>query len=841
MAIAAMGHVAPAFAADPPPSTAPAAPTDAASSSQDTLQTIVVTASTGNRSKLDSSVSISSVDAQLIQSFHPESQGDMLRLLPGIEPNVSGPAGNGNFAVRGLPVTTGGAQFVQLQEDGLPFVLYGDIQFGNNDYWTKLSPTDARIEDIRGGTAATLASQGPGAIINYISDTSKGEGGYVELDKGVNFDYTQLYFLDKGIINDSTYYTVGGFYDVGHGQQHASYNVSNSYLIKGNITREFGDGRGYFRLLFKLANTNEPNATGGEECGTLQNNKVSNLHACPGFDARNTSNYSVYNRNISYVDYNSGGLAQVPLNGISTNQKAIQGQFHYKLDNGITFDDNARYASISGAFSSNFTNYVPTSNLVGSTVNGQTVGSAVYAAGPRAGQAVTEPFYNNNVAIYTHIRSLDNFVNDTKIAWKGNLGGDIHANLTLGYFFDSQQVAMDWHPSMFNSEAADNPSPIDLLSSAGALLTANGYAGYNNNWGASVARSYDYTFTDNAPYADLILDGHGVELDASIRHDINHGSGAGQQSSGVVHNLSQTAINPVTGQPQAVNLPYYLLDGQTNVINYTAPTTSWSVGLSYKPSENTNVFIRASKGVRFNSDRLTYNNNFNPDGTLNGAGQIAATDTLYQYEIGLKARGDLGEVHYTTELTGFYSHFNITTEELSATVCPIITGNPNSAVCVESDKYKSLGIESYSTFRWHGLSAIANFTWVDPKQEILNGATASPAYQRAQGIADLVYSLAVNYDFSEKATAGIIWTGTSGILENGSATAYPGSSIVSANLTVMPVKNIEVGLNIYNLFNSFSLLGGTGSGETLVSGTNFVGNATPAYGRSYTASVKFKF
>lgn len=162
---------------------------------QDSLDTIVVTASPGNRSKLDSSVSISSVDAETIKDFHPMSEGYMLRLLPGLQPNISGPGGNGHFAVRGLPVATGGATFVQLQEDGLPTVLYGDIQFGNNDYWTKSSPTDDRIEAIRGGTASTLASQAPGAVVNYVSKTSRSEGGYVELEKGVNYDQTKASFL----------------------------------------------------------------------------------------------------------------------------------------------------------------------------------------------------------------------------------------------------------------------------------------------------------------------------------------------------------------------------------------------------------------------------------------------------------------------------------------------------------------------------------------------------------------------------------------------------------------------------------------------------------------------
>ena len=349
-ALAVAFVAAPAFAADP----APAAATTTTPS--DTLAEIVVTASTGNRTKLDSSVSISSVSADVISDFHPMSEGDLLRLLPGLQPNVSGPGGNGNFAVRGLPVTTGGATFVQLQEDGLPFVLYGDMQFGNNDYWTKSSPTDVSVEDVRGGTTATFASQAPGAVVNYISKTSRSEGGYIEAEEGVNYNYTKLKFLDSGILNDSTYYNVGGYYDVGHGPKHADYNVSNSYLIKGNITHDFADNQGYFRLLFKVADTHEPNDTGGPACGNVSGGVVSSIGGCAGFDGRKQSIYSLYNSNVSYVDFNSGGLTTRPLDGISTKQKSLQAQLHYKFDNGLTLDENARYSQISGGFASNFFN-----------------------------------------------------------------------------------------------------------------------------------------------------------------------------------------------------------------------------------------------------------------------------------------------------------------------------------------------------------------------------------------------------------------------------------------------------------------------------------------------------
>ena len=77
---------------------------------------------------------MTSVSAQTIENFKPSSEAEIFRMIPGIQvAGTAGPAGNSNIAVRGLPVATGGSPFVQIQEDGLPTVLFGDIQFGNND------------------------------------------------------------------------------------------------------------------------------------------------------------------------------------------------------------------------------------------------------------------------------------------------------------------------------------------------------------------------------------------------------------------------------------------------------------------------------------------------------------------------------------------------------------------------------------------------------------------------------------------------------------------------------------------------------------------------------------
>ena len=193
-------HAMPALAQDTP----------AAEEAPDSLDEIVVTASGRDKTQLNSSVSVTSINSQLIEDFKPSSESELYRMIPGIQvAGTAGPGGNSNIAVRGLPVATGGSPFVQIQEDGLPTVLFGDIQFGNNDYWTRFDASVANIEGVRGGSAATYASQAPGAVLNYISHTGEKEGGYIQLNKGVGYSETKVDFRYGGSINDTlTYHDV---------------------------------------------------------------------------------------------------------------------------------------------------------------------------------------------------------------------------------------------------------------------------------------------------------------------------------------------------------------------------------------------------------------------------------------------------------------------------------------------------------------------------------------------------------------------------------------------------------------------------------------------------------
>ncbi|RZM33671.1 MAG: TonB-dependent receptor, partial [Sphingomonas sp.] len=98
---------------------------------------IVVTAVARGTNKLNTSITTSSITSDALVQLAPRTSGELLRNLPGIRVEASGGDGNANISVRGLPVASGGSKFLQLQEDGLPILEFGDITFGNADIFLR--------------------------------------------------------------------------------------------------------------------------------------------------------------------------------------------------------------------------------------------------------------------------------------------------------------------------------------------------------------------------------------------------------------------------------------------------------------------------------------------------------------------------------------------------------------------------------------------------------------------------------------------------------------------------------------------------------------------------------
>ncbi len=121
------------------------------------LQDIIVTGVVNKATKLKSSVSITSINVEQVEQTAPRSTAEIFRTIPGIRSESSGGEGNSNISVRGVPISSGGSKYLQIQEDGLPVLLYGDMSFATADIFTRFDGNIAKVEAIRGGSASTLS------------------------------------------------------------------------------------------------------------------------------------------------------------------------------------------------------------------------------------------------------------------------------------------------------------------------------------------------------------------------------------------------------------------------------------------------------------------------------------------------------------------------------------------------------------------------------------------------------------------------------------------------------------------------------------------------------------
>ena len=246
------------------------------------LETIVVTGVPRRTTIMASSVSVSSLSLEQVEVSTPRSTAEAFRIIPGIRAESTGGEGNANIAVRGLPVASGGAKFLQLQEDGLPVLQYGDIAFGNADIFMRLDNTVQTIESIRGGSASTAASNAPGGIINFISKNGENESGSVSTTLGLDYDSVRTDFEYGTYLTDSVRFHVGGFVRQGEGPRETGYTSNKGGQIKANLTKDFENG--YVRLYYKHLDD--------KSVGYLPMPMYSNGDSIDGFDAQSDTPHS---------------------------------------------------------------------------------------------------------------------------------------------------------------------------------------------------------------------------------------------------------------------------------------------------------------------------------------------------------------------------------------------------------------------------------------------------------------------------------------------------------------------------------------------------------------------
>lgn len=790
---------------------APVLAQDAAPVADAGAEEIVVTGLVRAANRLDSSISVSALNAAAITEAAPRSAAELFRSLPGIRSESSGGEGNANIQMRGIPISTGGAKFLQIHEDGLPVLEFGDIQFGNADIFTRIDSSIARVEAVRGGSASTFASNSPGGIINLISRTGEREGGAAQASVGVDFEEYRLDANYGGRLAENLTFHVGGFYRVGEGPRRAGYDGNKGGQIRGNIIRRF-DG-GFLRINFKYLDDRAiaymPSAV--QVSGTNANPVWG---ALPGFRPQNDAVQSAYfTRAVTLGGANNRDVADIR-DGMHPVVKALGFEFENEFAPGWTVNNKFRHADISGRFIAPFTATADTVQNLAATIGG--AGStAFYANGPSAGQAVAPGATALGIVLFnTKINAFDNTTNDLRLSRSAALGGG-KLDLAAGFYRSRQTIAMDWLWSSYLLEAkGDNAALIDVRDAGGLLQSDGGLVAYGASFFDNCCRrAYNLDFDTNAPYAQLNWTGGGLTVDGSLRHDAGQVRGfvAGDGPVGSFDVDGNGAISApetrVTTMPLTAQRP----------LNYDYSYWSYSFGAHYRLAAGLSAFARYSRGGRANADRYVFSGNTSPatGALLPGARPV---DFVRQAEVGLKYQAPALQLY----ATGFWARTQEQNYELTSQRSTAKT-------------YRAYGLELEGNYRSGGFAVAASGTFTAAK--ILASSVAVEVGKRPRRQAGFTYRLSPSYDAGWFALGSSLIGTTSSFAQDSNQLKLPTYAVVNAFATVRPVERVAVSLNANNLFD---VAGYTEAEEGAIPASGIV-RARSINGRTLLASVRYDF
>jgi outer membrane receptor protein involved in Fe transport len=521
------------------------APADAATDNAPlNLDKIVVTGSAKKISKMKSSVSISTLNAEQVQNTGATNAAEILRSIPGIRAEASGGEGNANITVRGLPISAGGARYIQMQEDGLPILQFGDIAFATPDMFYRADFGLNALEVVRGGSGSTLATNSPGGLINFISNTGEVKGGKVGVSAGLNYDQWRTDFAYGGPIDDNGLRGfVSGFYRKGDGFRDSGETLEQGGQIKANITKQLDNG--YIRVSLKHLDDQTP-VNMPVPITTNANGRISRIS---GINPRDVTFYgSAWGDDVTRRGNNS--LTSNDVNdGMTVKTDSIGLEASFDFGDGWNITDKFRWADNRGRF------------------------IGIFPYGDIGNQIATTGTFEAAV-FNTSLNDMGNTVNDLKISKAFAIGEAAKLTPTVGLYASVQNVDLTWSFNSYILEASNDPASVVLSRPS---------SGPGATFGGCCSRDIDAKYRTVSPYAALALEVGDFNADVSVREDNQDASGSYAQA------------NPATG-----------LYGARNKIDYDKDFTSYSAGVNYRFNTNLAAFGRVSRGAAFNADRIMF-------------------------------------------------------------------------------------------------------------------------------------------------------------------------------------------------------------------------------------------
>jgi outer membrane receptor protein involved in Fe transport len=620
------------------------------------LDRIVVTGTSSARSKMRASVAVSTIEGDSVVTNTAASATEVLRSVPGIRSESSGGESNANVGVRGIPISAGGARYIQFQEDGLPVLQFGDIAFATPDTWLRADVNLDRLEVVRGGAAATLATGAPGGIINFVSKTGREQGGSITLTKGLDYEQTRVDVGYGGRLAPKTRFYIGGFQRIGDAGRPGADGTESGGQIRGNITQELANG--FIRLSFKHLDDHSPTFL-----PTPVRFVNGSIQEIPGLDPRTTAFYKAGWPLDNTLTNSNGRETSNIRDGLRAKSDAFGAEVDLDAGGGLRLQNNFRWAKNSGRFIGVFP---------GDDVAAAPAGTTV-ATGANAGAAFTGNKFTA-VVFNTKVDDVGLLANDLKVSKTFDMGAGAKLTALGGLYTSQQNLKLTWNFNQYSLSAVGENQ--QLLNVPGVVNGSPGFGGCCMNF-------QDSKYTTTAPYAVLNYEAGPLSIDASVRSDRNKAAGAYYQT--------------LTGFGGLQDGAQYNL-AAPRVIDYRFNRTSYSLGANFRLNNDLAVFARVSDGAAFNADRITFFNNAN---LVNGSSPKIPVNEVKQVEGGVKMRSG--------GLSLFATLFFAKTDEVNVD----LTTNP---IRVSNNKFDSKGLELEFAWRAGDFGVQGGATFTDAEQ-----------------------------------------------------------------------------------------------------------------------------
>jgi iron complex outermembrane receptor protein len=767
------------------------------------LKEVVVTGSSSPRSKLESSVAITTMGAKAIEDRAPSSTAALLQTIPGFVVEASGGEIGNNLFARGIP-SAGAYEYVQIQEDGLPVFEDGALQFANADTFYRLDETVSKMEAVRGGSASIFANNAPGGIINFISKTGQNE--FMGRAKFTTSDYgmfrTDLN-LSGALIQDKLFFNVGGFYRADNGVRNTGFTANKGGQIKGNITYKFDDSD-YLRVNFK--HLDDRNTFYLPIPLKSNNGKVEGID---GFNPNYGTLTSVNFSHLNVPQYGGGTFSADLEDGSHPVINSIGAEFKKKISEKVTFKNAFKQTNIDLNYNAIFPNGGPwTQDAYATDIQSTTASNLTYSYVDN-GQTLDPNALIMRADLWHIEKKMNNFANNFSFSF------DLDpVQLTAGYYYSNWKSNQYWNWNSYLVGVSDNPRLLNVKdNTTGVDHTWNGVE--RITW---LERDAQTKGLLNDIYADAEIKAtDNLTFNAGLRYNKDKYSGYRDNARffaedlGILdNNTADDAVTTVKGNPYT----YW---------RYDVSEWSYTAAGNYKFNDNMASYVRYSHGFRSPIEESFYDN----------AADLSKLENteVNQFELGYKYSNSFFNVNANL------FHMNLKNVAFTDILSDGSSENKFADV-------NNIGLEVETNARYEIVKLNFTFTVQKPEYDNFTGTNADGSAfdfngNTARRIPKFFCNLRPEVDITKDFTAYVQFSYYDKKFTNqDNKQVLPAYKEVGAGLNYT-YNNLRFAVDASNLFNEIGLTEGDPRQTTSAASDVFM--ARPILGRAFRFSVAINF